>query len=637
MKNYFLIFLFLILSIKNYSQNNSKIDSLLSLLSHEQTDTSKVKLLDQISWHYINTDFDKALNYSKQALKMAQKLNFKDGIALSYTYIGYAQYRKGNYDDALLSINRAIAIYEILGQKNNVSKSFLTISQIYYEQSKYDDAINYCNKSILMKKESKDSILEINYLTLGIIYEHKGDYTKALENLFKSIDYCEKNNDLRILGSNYNNIAVVYRTQEQYDLALEFYQKAIDLHKKNGNKIGESQAINNMAVVYEAENHYHLALEYYNRALKIFKEINYLQGIAMAYTNISGIEINLKKFKNIVNQLNQAEKLFLQLNDENNLISVYKLFGQYYLAKNNFDLGIKYSEKAYEIAQTINALKQQSELAMQLSTLYERLYNYKVALKYYHVFQQIHDSIFNLQKTQLIEKMSNNYETLQREKEIKDKNIKIEILEKNKKISNLKMYILLFSLIILVVVTVFLIMFFKREIKADRKLREKENTIRKLEILRKEMEENALKNEIAYKNKEIQNFAAYIVDKNEFILTIQKALKDAKNDVGNFETKKEIQNIISLINNKMFLEKDRNEFLAYVKQINDNFYLKLQNKKLTETEIRIASLLRMGFSSKDISAILYITPKSVDTNRYRIRKKLGISSDINLKKFFNEI
>jgi DNA-binding CsgD family transcriptional regulator len=58
---------------------------------------------------------------------------------------------------------------------------------------------------------------------------------------------------------------------------------------------------------------------------------------------------------------------------------------------------------------------------------------------------------------------------------------------------------------------------------------------------------------------------------------------------------------------------------------------------MTENEKRLAALLRLNLSSKEIASILNISPKSVEMNRYRLRKKLGVPSDVGLSEFIREL
>ncbi len=58
--------------------------------------------------------------------------------------------------------------------------------------------------------------------------------------------------------------------------------------------------------------------------------------------------------------------------------------------------------------------------------------------------------------------------------------------------------------------------------------------------------------------------------------------------------------------------------------------------KLTEREIEIIRLIRNGASNKDIAESLFISPRTVETHRARILKKLGIKNSLALVKYINE-
>ena len=58
---------------------------------------------------------------------------------------------------------------------------------------------------------------------------------------------------------------------------------------------------------------------------------------------------------------------------------------------------------------------------------------------------------------------------------------------------------------------------------------------------------------------------------------------------------------------------------------------------LTEQEKRLVTLLRLGFSSKYISSLMNVSPKSVEIGRYRLRRKLKLTKGDNLVNFLKSI
>ena len=67
-------------------------------------------------------------------------------------------------------------------------------------------------------------------------------------------------------------------------------------------------------------------------------------------------------------------------------------------------------------------------------------------------------------------------------------------------------------------------------------------------------------------------------------------------------------------------------------EINPDFTEYIINKcsYITETELRVCNLIKMGFSTVEISEILAITNRGVEQHRYRIKKKLKLKSDLTI-------
>lgn len=80
-------------------------------------------------------------------------------------------------------------------------------------------------------------------------------------------------------------------------------------------------------------------------------------------------------------------------------------------------------------------------------------------------------------------------------------------------------------------------------------------------------------------------------------------------------------------------------FYAQAESLHEYFNAKLAENfpELTQQERRLATLLRLGFSSKYIATLMNITPESVEISRYRLRQKLGLSKGDNLVNFIKSI
>ena len=101
---------------------------------------------------------------------------------------------------------------------------------------------------------------------------------------------------------------------------------------------------------------------------------------------------------------------------------------------------------------------------------------------------------------------------------------------------------------------------------------------------------------------------------------------------------KDGQEMIRQMGNKFRLDMTGqiwNDFETRFEDAFDSFYKVLLEKfpNLTPNERKLCALLRSGLTSKDIAALTFQNPQSVDVARYRLRKKLNLINDENLTDF----
>ena len=143
--------------------------------------------------------------------------------------------------------------------------------------------------------------------------------------------------------------------------------------------------------------------------------------------------------------------------------------------------------------------------------------------------------------------------------------------------------------------------------------------------------------ELEFKNKEILDFALHISEKNEILNEIKTKLKELPQKESLLKTR--VNDIMMFINNTIDQNSDKVALYAEIDDVKDSFLQKIAVlfPDLTEKEIRVASLVRMQMSSKQIGQQLNITPASVDNYRSVLRKKMQIPKEQNLQEFLSDL
>lgn len=80
-------------------------------------------------------------------------------------------------------------------------------------------------------------------------------------------------------------------------------------------------------------------------------------------------------------------------------------------------------------------------------------------------------------------------------------------------------------------------------------------------------------------------------------------------------------------------------FLIRFKEVYPEFYAKIiqQHSELTEHDIKFCAYLRLNLINKDIARIENVTLRTVQTKKYRLKKKFNLSSDVDLTKWLAKI
>lgn len=186
----------------------------------------------------------------------------------------------------------------------------------------------------------------------------------------------------------------------------------------------------------------------------------------------------------------------------------------------------------------------------------------------------------------------------------------------------------------------------KKRLAAEKELleREKETIIARqaltnAEIRSVQVENLYLQNEIENKRKDLINYAMNIVEQKEYFEKVSDDLRALLNEKRNEIKDEKLKKLEVEIRQRMSFSDKVEDFNIRIEKMHKDFMGRLAQlyPDLSSNEIRLAVLIRLGIASKEIATLLNISPKSVEINRYRLRKKLGLDRGANLTHFINNI
>ncbi|KJS05337.1 MAG: hypothetical protein VR77_08810 [Flavobacteriales bacterium BRH_c54] len=287
------------------------IDSLITVAATLPNDSAKVVLLERIGYFYISLNPTEGKKYTTKALELAQELGLKSKEASSIALLAANYAANSEFDKALEYNQQSIKIFKSIDNPKGVAGVKTNLSQVYTKLANYTKAIE-CNFEALKIYEETDE-----HRNKGIVYENianiyyelkefdksKTYYLKAL-NLYKN--HTTDADEARALG----NLARVYMEIPHYDTAMLYLNKAFNINQRNGNKSGALINLSNIGNVHSRKKEYVEALEFHYKALEIATDLGLKNHIATGKGNVGSIYLNQYKKSNPPNQnlIDNAQK-----------------------------------------------------------------------------------------------------------------------------------------------------------------------------------------------------------------------------------------------------------------------------------------------------------------------------------------
>ena len=141
-----------------------------------------------------------------------------------------------------------------------------------------------------------------------------------------------------------------------------------------------------------------------------------------------------------------------------------------------------------------------------------------------------------------------------------------------------------------------------------------------------------LQTEIDFKNSELATSAMHLVQKGELLTKIKTELNQMLKGIENEKAVNEIKKMIKVLSEDDKMDKDWEHFAQHFDKVHSDFVVGLKEKHatLTANELKLCAYLRMNLSTKEIAQLMNISVRGVEISRYRLRKKLNLTTETSL-------
>lgn len=264
-------------SFFNLQAQNMDADSLQRQLKIVKEDTLRVYLLESISYSYLSTSPDTAMEYALAGLNLAEKIGFAKGVAICTNAIGNVYFGIGDNAKALQYFLSYLRQKEQL-KEGNLAVAYFNLANVYTEQKDYQHALFYLFQALAEDKRLLDTAsLTYDYHSLGNIYTRMTKPDSSLIYLDTSYSFAVQLADTNMLGAILNSFGDAYlskndllKAQDYFGSSIPFATIANDVEILISNYIGLSN-------ISRQRDNMDSAIHYAKRAWTLANESNFLK------------------------------------------------------------------------------------------------------------------------------------------------------------------------------------------------------------------------------------------------------------------------------------------------------------------------------------------------------------------------
>ncbi len=502
----------------------------------------------------------------------------------------------------------------------------------------FNDLRHYMEAKTPKTKEDQKKISSL-YNVIGAIYEETGLWKDALDMYMSSLQVCNAIDYKAGKAKVYNNIGKLYYSRNELNKAEDLFNKAIAINKVLDIRPELFNNYNNLAGIYNLRHNSGKALEYALFALNQVDINKDFYDLSIVYSNIGNLYQDMGNFPVALSYYMQAAGIQKRKSFQIALLRSYLSISSLYQSMPKNDSATYYLYKSLKLVELLNNPSQKLLVYRDAARYFETLRNFEKAYNFYSRYVVLNDSLESLNSLTKIEQIQAVYEVINKDKDNK-------ILQQKINLQQLAIQRQRIVLIGAVVIFLLFIYFVFNLIRNNRREREKNQMIVNQGNLLHQQEKDLLLNkerilelELDYKNRQLTSYTLHLVQNNEFVLRTTEELK--KILVGmNPRDKERSERIRQLISDlhQYSAGHDWEEFRLFFEEVHQSFEKNLNSAfpNLSQNDKKICALLKLGLSTKEIASISFRELRSVESARNRLRKKLGLTADINIHTFLSQ-
>ncbi len=482
--------------------------------------------------------------------------------------------------------------------------------RIAYYEDEYALSLAHLDSALVFLEGDRNPELEADcHFYLASSLRLTGNYPTALAHNMQAVDLYQSAENISCLSRSYNFQGAMYLDQENYTQARSYVGKALVLSEQVPTSLVHANSLSTMGRILKASGDKQGADSCAREAYEIRLHNTNIRHIASSLIQLAELDMEQARFSQGHLHLTEAEEIYVELDEKVGLFNVLYIQARIYSAQGKMKLSRARALEAYGIGQQMDNPSVRSSIALLLSETEKAAGFPGLALGYYEEYVRYQKELVSLEKQQQITGMeyAHALENQQRDNEILLQ--RDQVRRQQGILQLLAIGVLLICVAALIVVLRFRIL----NNRTRQALLEKEKLL--------------LENDLRVRNKELTGKTMELLHQNEILQSLAGRIEKLQG----VDSRREIESILQELKVKN-RKHAWDEFHTAFNHVHRDFYDRLfaQCPELSATELKIAALLKLNLSTKEIAAISYKSESAVKTARHRLRSKLKLDQSEQL-------
>lgn len=397
----------------------TKLDSLEGKLAQENVDSLRYDLLLELFDGYQYEDPSKAKTYISEAIELSSQIGNNKYKVIALNELADLLNGQAQNDSAIALYEDALELASKIKYHNGMGVSFIGLGNTYLSKGNIKKAKEYHMRNIEFAETigDKDGAAS-SYNNLGNIYNETGEYAKAMEHYtLASKKNIEAGNE-KNAGIAMANIGLIHQKLNNYEEAITYYVKSDSLFKKFNFTPGRVFVLKNLGVVTKNQGNLNSALEYYDTALETYNTMGLRREAGQVHDNIGNIFFEKGEYDKAVKNYHQSLSIAKGINDSISIAMASQALGKGLQKLKKLDSALRYSQLAASFAEKLGIHLTAMDAHKTLAEIYYDRLQYKKAYQHLELHKQLRDSLYTIEKRDLAEEIEAQYQNEQKTKEI---------------------------------------------------------------------------------------------------------------------------------------------------------------------------------------------------------------------------